>query len=321
MARNIGSVHTGRWDVGLFCVRPQLRIRSINTTRHREDHTSGLYKVGNNCRLFSSKNIAKFQARVSSKNASDHVGGVHENGPIRSSLLQIFQERQKQTKTLSSCNGIRGEVKAVETAKMDLSNVKVDAPKIKNRTTKAIKLAEESVDTLKSEKPLSQGVKKRQASSKNGEKTPKAKSTTEKSQRVSRKKVQTLPADGISSGEVETEGKKTVRRRKTKSTGDSVSTVSKEASSGGGLKMGKREIRPLYPPSGKSVVIVESATKAKIIQNYLGNMFEVLPSYGHVRDLAGRSGSVRPDDDFSMVWEVPSSAWTHLKSIKVALGG
>ncbi|GLT62945.1 hypothetical protein SLA2020_355460 [Shorea laevis] len=61
--------------------------------------------------------------------------------------------------------------------------------------------------------------------------------------------------------------------------------------------------------------------KAKVIQGYLGDMYEVLPSYGHVRDLAARSGSVRPDDDFSMVWEVPSTAWTHLKSIKVALSG
>ncbi|CAM0914164.1 unnamed protein product [Alopecurus aequalis] len=50
-------------------------------------------------------------------------------------------------------------------------------------------------------------------------------------------------------------------------------------------------------------------------------MYEVIPSYGHVRDLAGRSRSVRPDDDFSMVWEVPTAAWTHLKSIKVALKG
>nr|CAB3470307.1 unnamed protein product [Digitaria exilis] len=55
--------------------------------------------------------------------------------------------------------------------------------------------------------------------------------------------------------------------------------------------------------------------------NYLGDMYEVLPSYGHVRDLAGRSKSVRPDDDFSMVWEVPAAAWAHLKSIKVALKG
>lgn len=77
----------------------------------------------------------------------------------------------------------------------------------------------------------------------------------------------------------------------------------------------------LYPPTAKSVLVVESVTKARVIQGYLGDMFEVLPSYGHVRDLAARSGSVRPDDDFSMVWEVPSAAWTHLKSIKVALSG
>ncbi|KAI3731944.1 hypothetical protein L1987_63137 [Smallanthus sonchifolius] len=80
-----------------------------------------------------------------------------------------------------------------------------------------------------------------------------------------------------------------------------------------------KTIKPLYPPSGKSVVVVESVTKAKVIQGYLGDMFEVLPSYGHVRDLAARSGSVRPEDDFSMVWEVPSATWTHLKSIKAAL--
>ncbi|CAJ2671754.1 unnamed protein product [Trifolium pratense] len=79
--------------------------------------------------------------------------------------------------------------------------------------------------------------------------------------------------------------------------------------------------KPLYPPMGKSVMVVESATKAKVIQRYLGDLYEVLPSYGHVRDLAARSGSVRPDDDFSMVWEVPPSAWTQLKSINLALSG
>lgn len=84
---------------------------------------------------------------------------------------------------------------------------------------------------------------------------------------------------------------------------------------------GKITTKQLYPATGKTVVVVESVTKAKVIQGYLGDMFEVLPSYGHLRDLAARSGSVRPDDDFSMVWEVPSAAWTHLKSIKVALSG
>ncbi|KZV23291.1 hypothetical protein F511_02192 [Dorcoceras hygrometricum] len=84
---------------------------------------------------------------------------------------------------------------------------------------------------------------------------------------------------------------------------------------------GQKTWPQLYPPTTKSVLVVESATKAKVIQGYLGEMFEVVPSYGHVRDLAARSGSVRPDDDFSMVWEVPSAAWSHLKSIKVALSG
>ncbi|KAL9227170.1 hypothetical protein vseg_002894 [Gypsophila vaccaria] len=81
------------------------------------------------------------------------------------------------------------------------------------------------------------------------------------------------------------------------------------------------KLKPLYPPVGKSVVVVESQTKAKIIQRYLGDMYEVIPSYGHVRDLAARSGAVRPDDDFSMVWEVPSPAWVHLRSMKIAISG
>lgn len=83
----------------------------------------------------------------------------------------------------------------------------------------------------------------------------------------------------------------------------------------------QKTLPKLYPPTNKSVLVVESVTKAKIIQGYLGDMFEVLPSYGHIRDLAARSGSVRPDDDFSMVWEVPPAAWTHLIAIKVALSG
>ncbi|XP_044464969.1 DNA topoisomerase 1-like isoform X4 [Mangifera indica] len=84
---------------------------------------------------------------------------------------------------------------------------------------------------------------------------------------------------------------------------------------------GQKKLKPLYPPIGKSVVVVESVTKAKVFQGYLGDMYEVLPSYGHIRDLAARSGSVRPDDDFSMVWEVSLAAWTHLQSIRMALNG
>ena len=72
---------------------------------------------------------------------------------------------------------------------------------------------------------------------------------------------------------------------------------------------------------GQSVVVVESPSKAKTITKYLGPGYSVLPSYGHVRDLAARAGSVRPDDDFNMLWEVPSSARPHINSIKAALKG
>ena len=55
-----------------------------------------------------------------------------------------------------------------------------------------------------------------------------------------------------------------------------------------------------------NVVIVESPAKAKTINKYLGPGYEVLASYGHVRDLPPKDGSVAPDDDFKMLWEVDS---------------
>ncbi len=54
------------------------------------------------------------------------------------------------------------------------------------------------------------------------------------------------------------------------------------------------------------LVIVESPAKAKTIEKYLGKDFKVLASYGHVRDLPPKDGSVRPDEDFAMDWEVYS---------------
>ena len=54
------------------------------------------------------------------------------------------------------------------------------------------------------------------------------------------------------------------------------------------------------------LVIVESPAKAKTIEGYLGKDFKVLASYGHVRDLPPKDGSVRPDEDFAMDWEVYS---------------
>ncbi|MFN3863344.1 MAG: type I DNA topoisomerase [Erythrobacter sp.] len=52
------------------------------------------------------------------------------------------------------------------------------------------------------------------------------------------------------------------------------------------------------------LVIVESPAKAKTIEKYLGKDYKVLASYGHVRDLPARDGSVKPDEDFAMEWEL-----------------
>ena len=57
-----------------------------------------------------------------------------------------------------------------------------------------------------------------------------------------------------------------------------------------------------------NVVVVESPAKAKTINKYLGTGYKVLASYGHVRDLPPKDGSVRPDDDFAMDWEVDAKA-------------
>ena len=56
-----------------------------------------------------------------------------------------------------------------------------------------------------------------------------------------------------------------------------------------------------------NVVIVESAAKAKTINKYLGSGYKVIASFGHVRDLPSKDGSVKPDEDFAMAWDVADS--------------
>jgi DNA topoisomerase I len=67
------------------------------------------------------------------------------------------------------------------------------------------------------------------------------------------------------------------------------------------------------------LVLVESPAKAKTINKYLGKGYEVLASFGHVRDLPAKSGSVEPDADFRMTWEVDPKAQKRLNEIARAV--
>src|SRR3990170_3225348 len=70
-----------------------------------------------------------------------------------------------------------------------------------------------------------------------------------------------------------------------------------------------------------NIVIVESPAKAKTVNKYLGPGYRVLASYGHVRDLPSKNGSVLPDKDFEMLWDVEPKAAKRLDEIAKALQG
>src|SRR6202158_1771618 len=70
-----------------------------------------------------------------------------------------------------------------------------------------------------------------------------------------------------------------------------------------------------------NLVIVESPAKAKTINKYLGPGYEVLASYGHVRDLPPKDGSVSPDQDFHMLWQIDPKAQKRLSEIARAVKG
>ena len=73
--------------------------------------------------------------------------------------------------------------------------------------------------------------------------------------------------------------------------------------------------------SASNLVIVESPAKAKTIEKYLGPDYKVLASYGHIRDLPPKDGSVRPEDGFAMDWELGDRAGKTVKDIAAAMKG
>ena len=68
-----------------------------------------------------------------------------------------------------------------------------------------------------------------------------------------------------------------------------------------------------------NIVIVESPAKAKTINKYLGSEYQVMASFGHVRDLPAKDGSVQPDDDFAMTWDVDAKSQKRLNEIARAV--
>ncbi len=73
--------------------------------------------------------------------------------------------------------------------------------------------------------------------------------------------------------------------------------------------------------SAETIVVVESPAKAKTINKYLGRDFRVLASFGHVRDLPPKDGSVLPDRDFAMSWQMDERGRKHLGEIARAVKG
>src|SRR5260221_5854699 len=70
-----------------------------------------------------------------------------------------------------------------------------------------------------------------------------------------------------------------------------------------------------------NVVVVESPSKAKTIEKYLGKDYTILASYGHVRDLVSKDGSVKPDEEFAMTWQIDERGEKHINAIAKALKG
>jgi DNA topoisomerase-1 len=67
------------------------------------------------------------------------------------------------------------------------------------------------------------------------------------------------------------------------------------------------------------VVVVESPGKVKSINKSLGPGYKVMASYGHIRDLPSKDGSVKPDEDFAMTWDIDGKSAKHVREIAEAV--
>src|SRR5262245_22903909 len=90
-----------------------------------------------------------------------------------------------------------------------------------------------------------------------------------------------------------------------------------------GAPIARERVRSLPPTHWDCmhIVVVESPAKAKAINRYLGSGYEVLASFGHVRDLPAKDGSVDPEHNFRMICEVDDKSQKRLNDIARALEG
>ncbi|KAM4074460.1 hypothetical protein ACB094_10G094900, partial [Castanea mollissima] len=299
----------------------------------------------------SFNNCGSFARRFSSKDA--RVASIRENTGVTANkgggnTFQTFGQHQKRAnvlathsrKTTENSNiSASKDIDTVTSTELLVGDGKGDVELSSKVSTSCVKNDNQNseIDRQRKQQSRNKKNKVRKSAANASDEAVVAKGPKAKSSGVSKKSqnsTQDLEKNSVGSTAVEVLDSSTSRELQTKKkngnssrSGKSVKAANESPQKPNPQQidkvkhLGQRPLKQLYPPDGKSVVVVESITKAKVIQGYLGDMYEVLPSYGHVRDLAARSGSVRPDDDFSMVWEVPSPAWTHLKSIKVAVSG
>ncbi|KAG9448601.1 hypothetical protein H6P81_008566 [Aristolochia fimbriata] len=271
-----------------------------------------------------------------SNSAGDLVHGaekVTKPFPVHSSLDEGIQVGVPNPTDVGSINCSKSAVKGGNTTK---SKKKAGKSGSSNQSTKPLSTKKQLPNSEVQDEQLPvTGVASATAGTKGPRRTARKKKSTDTAQTSPTvpKEMQVEGVTPLSMTDKQSKGLPQPSTKKKKNSSRKIMVMSSDhvsskqsnpmvaRSDGGQRTTQTEELRPLHPPSGKSVLVVESMTKANVIQRYLGDSYEVLPSYGHVRDLAARAGSVRPDDDFSMVWEVPSSAWTHLKTIKVALSG
>ncbi|XP_074568449.1 uncharacterized protein LOC141824990 isoform X2 [Curcuma longa] len=352
------GMHAHRTRARIMCSSISKYKEAATTSKlsHSNKETSIFSRIGNSlsCQIRQADNCSRFRyfsgellinrlfssnikRGIQNKTRSNSLGKTQASGigskGDQDPSPKVFQGTRKQKKSTATSDNIDGKTHATvskSSKKAAVINTKMtsktsDAGESKKESVKVVKKKTEQAKT-KTPVKNSKAPKTEQAKPKTPVKNSKAPKTEQAKSKTPVKNSKAPKTKNQKDSSKKKPGQSTIISvNGLKATGRVLSTVggSHETNSKKSSNKAKSQktFTPLYPPSGKSVVVVESVTKAKVIQKYLGESYEVLPSHGHVRDLAARSRSVRPDDDFSMVWEVPAAAWTHLKSIKVALNG